>query len=148
MLSELLPDGSGVVVGSGLNLTLSREQLPVETATSLALLGDPSARALAGGAIDADTLDDILARYLGQLRQLVETFDLNRGNAALAGLQAQVSRGCLTLGQEVKAILPGDDELWGTAETIDEQGRLVIKTANNQKIAVAAGDIVHLRHRL
>ena len=148
VLSELLPDGSGVVVGAGLNLTLSREQLPVETATSLALLGDPAAQERIGAAIDAQTLDDILARYLTQLWQLLEAFNAFDGNAALAGLQAEVSQSCLTLGQEVKVILPGDEELWGSAQAIDEQGRLVLTTLDNQKIAVAAGDIVHLRHRI
>ena len=147
VLSELLPDLSGVVVGAGLNLTLTREQLPVETATSLALLGDPAAAAAAGGAIDDATLDDVLSRYLVALRDLITDFVAYDGDAALAGLQAQVSRGCLTLGQSVRAILPGDQELWGTARSIDSQGRLEIETAGSQKVAISAGDIVHLRHR-
>jgi BirA family biotin operon repressor/biotin-[acetyl-CoA-carboxylase] ligase len=147
VLSELLPDLSGVVVGAGLNLTLTREQLPVETATSLALLGDPAAVANAGGAIDAATLDDILSRYLSALRELNNDFNAYGGDAALAGLQTQVSLGCVTLGQEVRVILPSEQELWGTAQAIDNQGRLVVQTTENQKIAVAAGDIVHLRHR-
>ena len=39
VLTELLGDLSGVVVGAGINLTLTREQLPVPTATSLELEG-------------------------------------------------------------------------------------------------------------
>ena len=147
VLSELLPDLSGVVVGAGLNLTLTREQLPVETATSLALLGDPVAEAQAGGPIDAVTLDDILSRYLAALAELMGDFNAYGGDAALAGLQHQVSLGCVSLGQQVKVILPGGDEIWGTATSIDEQGRLVVKTSENQTIQVAAGDVVHLRHQ-
>lgn len=147
VLSELLPDLSGVVVGAGLNLTLTREQLPVETATSLALLGDPAAKAHAGGAIDAATLDDILSRYLSALRELVNDFNAYAGDATLAGLQTQVSLGCVTLGQAVRVILPGGGEHWGTAKSIDGQGRIVIETAQGQVACIAAGDIVHLRHQ-
>jgi BirA family biotin operon repressor/biotin-[acetyl-CoA-carboxylase] ligase len=147
VLSELLPDLSGVVIGAGLNLTLTTEQLPVETATSLALLGDPAAVASAGGEIDAETLDDILARYLSELRSLMAVFHEANGNAALAGLQTQVTVGCLSVGQDVRVIMPGDQELWGVAKSIDEQGRVVVETSEGKIIAVSAGDIVHLRHR-
>jgi BirA family biotin operon repressor/biotin-[acetyl-CoA-carboxylase] ligase len=147
VLSELLPDGKGVVIGAGLNLTLTREQLPVDTATSMALIGDVAAAASAGSPIDAATLDDILSRYLEALRDLMNDFDAYSGDAALAGLQNQVSQGCLTLGQEVRVILPGDQEVWGTAKSIDAQGRLVVEATNGQTIEVSAGDIVHLRHR-
>lgn len=147
VLSELLPDGKGVVIGAGLNLTLTREQLPVDTATSMALIGDVAAAASAGSPIDAATLDDILSRYLEALRDLMNDFEAYSGDAALAGLQNQVSQGCLTLGQEVRVILPGDQEVWGTAKSIDAQGRLVVETTNGQTIEVSAGDIVHLRHR-
>jgi BirA family biotin operon repressor/biotin-[acetyl-CoA-carboxylase] ligase len=147
VLSELLPDGSGVVIGAGLNLTLTREQLPVETATSLALLGDPAAAANAGGPIDAETLDDILCRYLSSLRELVNDFNAYGGDAALAGLQQQFVLKCVSLGQQVKVMLPGDDQLWGTAKSIDEQGRIVVETQQGQSVSIAAGDIVHLRHQ-
>ncbi len=147
VLSELLPDLSGVVIGAGLNLTLNREQLPVETATSLALLGDPAAAAAIGGAIDDETLDDVLSRYLMALRDLIADFKAYGGDAALAGLQEQVSQGCISLRQPVRAVLPGDQEIWGTATSIDEQGRIVIETATGQSVSISAGDIVHLRHR-
>ena len=145
VLSELLPDLSGVVVGAGLNLTLSPDQLPVETATSLGLLGDPDAERSLGGAIEAGALDEILAAYLGELRSLLVDFNQHRGNAALAGLMGQVIAGCVTLGQQVRVIMPGDQELWGLAKSIDEQGRLVVEKPDSKTVAVSAGDIVHLR---
>lgn len=145
VLSELLPNGKGVVIGAGLNLTLTREQLPVETATSLALIGD--AEAVAGEAATDATLDDILSRYLIALRDLMNDFDAYNGNAARAGLETSVSQACLTLGQQVRVIMPGDQEVWGTAKSIDAQGRLVVETTQGQIIEVSAGDIVHLRHR-
>src|SRR4051812_18958939 len=39
ILAEMLPDGSGVIVGIGVNLSLTEDELPVPTATSLALEG-------------------------------------------------------------------------------------------------------------
>jgi len=147
VLSELLPDLSGVVIGAGLNLTLTPEQLPVDTATSLAIVGDQDALAAAGAAIDAATLDDVLSRYLASLRELVGSLVAFRGNAALAGLQGQVNAGCVSVGQEVRVILPGEQEVWGTAKSIDEQGRLLVETTSGTAMAVSAGDIVHLRHR-
>ena len=147
VLSELLTDLSGVVIGAGLNLTLTREQLPVETASSLALLGDRDAAALAGHPIDSLTLDDILSRYLSELRNLMADFNAHQGLAESAGLRAQVAAGCVSLDQEVRVILPGDQEVWGTAKDIDSQGRLVVATTDGKTLSVSAGDIVHLRHR-
>jgi BirA family biotin operon repressor/biotin-[acetyl-CoA-carboxylase] ligase len=147
VLSELLPDLSGVVVGAGLNVTLTNEQLPVETATSLALLGDPAVAA--GSVVDAQTLDDILSRYLTAFRDELSAFVAHQGNGSAtgSGLQTRVSLACSSLGQEVRVIMPGDQELWGVAKSIDEQGRLVVETTGGKTVAVSAGDIVHLRHR-
>src|SRR5690606_15146102 len=63
ILAELLPDGAGVVVGAGLNLSIPREELPVPTATSLTLAGVLEQAGLA---------DAALAGYLGELRPLWE----------------------------------------------------------------------------
>jgi hypothetical protein len=60
----LSPNSNAVVVGAGLNLTLNTEQLPIENATSLALLGDVGAASRLGQSIDAAELDDVLSRYL------------------------------------------------------------------------------------
>jgi BirA family biotin operon repressor/biotin-[acetyl-CoA-carboxylase] ligase len=44
----------------------------------------------------------------------------------------------------VRAILPGDREIVGMATDLDELGQLHIDTGA-QRVAVAAGDITHLR---
>jgi biotin-(acetyl-CoA carboxylase) ligase len=64
---------------------------------------------------------------------------------ALAELREAVSEACSTLGQEVRAILPGEREIWGTATAIDEQARLVLQTVDGRTETISAGDIVHLR---
>lgn len=139
VLSELLPDLSGVVVGAGLNLTLNRDELPIETATSLALEDAALPAEL------SERLDLVLSTYLKSLqlwyqRWAVAAFDANK-----SGLRQAVIENCISLGRPVRAILPGESELLGLAVTIDDTGRLVLDVAG-EPTAVAAGDIVHLRH--
>jgi BirA family biotin operon repressor/biotin-[acetyl-CoA-carboxylase] ligase len=44
-------------------------------------------------------------------------------------------------------MLPGDQTLEGRAVEIDDSGRILIAVDGEQELfAVAAGDIVHLRH--
>lgn len=136
VLSELLTDLSGVVVGAGLNILQTKQELPIETATSLSIEG---AAAL--------SLDEVLASYLQNLRELYGAWVSAGGDVLESGLRNGVIAACSTLGSKVKAILPGDQEILGTAVAIDDTGRLILQPeASTEVVAVAAGDIVHLRH--
>ena len=151
VLSELVPlnqPGSAasqfgpsvaVVIGAGINLTMSREELPVETATSLTLEGAPLPFDL------AERLDLVLAGYLERLSFWYRKFTEARLSSVTSGLRQAVIDNCVSLSREVRAILPGDTEQVGRAVTIDDSGRLVLEVAG-KPIPVAAGDIVHLRH--
>jgi BirA family biotin operon repressor/biotin-[acetyl-CoA-carboxylase] ligase len=44
----------------------------------------------------------------------------------------------------VKATLPGDREVVGIAQAVDEMGRLQVDTGG-QIVTISAGDITHLR---
>ena len=55
----------------------------------------------------------------------------------------EVRARCATLGQRVRVDLAGES-LVGTAEGIDDDGRLVISTTAGVR-SVSAGDVVHLR---
>jgi BirA family biotin operon repressor/biotin-[acetyl-CoA-carboxylase] ligase len=135
VLGELLPSGGGVVMGAGINVTMTVEQLPVPTATSLALEG-----------ADGDDLPDrVLSAYLARLVELVGTYGEHAGDADASGLRAAAVERCTTLGREVRAELPGDEELLGSAVGIDGLGRLQIRSGSGRVDAVAAGDIIHLR---
>lgn len=126
ILAELLPGMTGVVIGAGLNLTLTKEELPIETATSLLL---------EGASVSAD---EILSAYLRELASLTESFDV---------IPDRVRAACSTIGQRVRAILPTEHEVLGTAVGIDETGRLLIQTSATEPLfAVSAGDVTHLRH--
>ncbi len=140
MLSEWFGDLTGVVIGAGLNLCQDNADLPIENATSLKLEG---AQAL--------ELDDVLAIYLENLRGLYEPWVATGGNAVASGLRNQVIAACSTLDRagnsRVRVILPGDEEIEGNAVGIDDTGRLILQPDGQKEVvAVAAGDIVHLRH--
>ena len=141
ILSELLPDLSGVVIGAGINTRQNQDELPIETATSLAL------ERAKGGEASEFSNDNILAAYLGELRSLYLRFVETGGDADASGLRAEVAERCGSIGRRVRAIMPGDQEVTGNGVGLDETGRLLIQPDGARELfAVSAGDIVHLRH--
>ena len=132
ILSELSP--AGIVVGSGVNLAMAVHELPVETATSLAIAG-----------ASTTDLDEVLAAYLSQLTTLVTGLAVAHEDA-LGELTNTVRDVCSTLGATVRADVPGKSAFSGRAIAIDDLGRLVIETSKNQPhLVVAAGDVTHVR---
>ena len=126
ILSELLPDASGVVIGAGINLTLDHSELPIPESTSLLLEGW------------AGTADDFLFTYLEKLSELLRDVNLVRSG---------VKTDCNTIGLQVRAIFPDQSEAVGLAVGIDDSGRLLISVdGQSQLLAVSAADIQHLRH--
>lgn len=132
ILSERV--GDGVVVGIGLNVTLTEDELPVDTAGSLSL-----AKAT------VTDREPLLKAVLRSLEQWYEAWRAAAGDPAASGLQETYAAGCATLGRHVRAELPGGRAITGTAEAVDADGRLVIRTADDERVAVGAGDVVHLR---
>lgn len=135
LLSELVADGSGVIVGAGLNLTIGRDELPTSVSTSLLLEGaDPG-------------VDLVLSSYLTELTGLYTQFLSGEFDAVRSGIADAVRAECGTIGRRVRVELPGGERLFGTAETVDDQGQLVVKDdANGSLQHVAAGDVTHLRY--
>lgn len=128
------PDGPAAVVGIGLNVAMATEELPVETATSLAI---------AKGTQPDRT--GVLLLLLGTLVEAYETWQLG-GDPAAERLRASYSESCVTVGRRVRADLPGGAVLEGEAVRVDETGRLVVRTPDGES-AVGAGDVVHVRAR-
>src|SRR6478672_1894975 len=50
-----------------------------------------------------------------------------------------------TIGRTVRAELPGGQALSGPAVGVDSDGRLLVRLSSGSEVAVAAGDVVHLR---
>ena len=140
VLTEMLPTAApAVVIGAGVNLSQTAEQLPIPTATSLALQGWQAPSELAAG------FDLVLSGYLRNLAAIYDRFVGLGLDAVASGVRNQVIDACFTLGREVRAELPSGEQLLGRAATIDDSGRLVLEIKGNPQ-PLSAADIVHLRH--
>ncbi|MFS0897884.1 biotin--[acetyl-CoA-carboxylase] ligase [Mycolicibacterium litorale] len=130
ILAEVAAPHPVVVVGIGLNVSLSAAEAPDPRATSLAMLG-------AGQ--DRHALVSSILRLLG-----ARIAQWRAADGADEDLVTTYRHHSLTLGRQVRAILPGDRLLDGTAIDIDAVGRLTI-AGGSESVTVAAGDITHLR---
>jgi BirA family biotin operon repressor/biotin-[acetyl-CoA-carboxylase] ligase len=124
-------DGA-VVIGVGINVSLSEDELPVPTATSLAL---------SGGSTNREILAKELLRALG--RRYVAWRDTQGSGASVLGIYREL---CGTIGREVSVQLPGGDVVTGMVESVDDEGRLVVRTGDTVS-ALSAGDVVHVRRK-
>jgi len=116
-----------VVIGIGINVDQTADELPVPTATSLALSGHPTDRT----ALFGDVLAHLRA-FLGVFATSPGSFmEHYRGRSA-------------TLGQDVRVDLPGERSVTGRVVDLDDHGRLVLDTGDGT-LTLSAGDVVHLR---
>ncbi len=119
--------GAMAVVGVGINVDQTLDELPVALATSISLeTGEPVDRT------------GLLGQVLGSLHGLQ---GLLGEPEALRKAYADV---CSTLGRTVDVHLPGGTQRRGEALDIDGSGALVIGT-DQGALTVAAGDVVHVR---
>jgi BirA family biotin operon repressor/biotin-[acetyl-CoA-carboxylase] ligase len=136
VLAEALPDGSGAVLGAGLNHRIPAEALPVPTATSLLAEGVP------------DDPDAAVAAYLERLAALLDAFEGAGGDPERSGLRAAVEAVCGTIGAPVSVQLPDGRAVTGRATGLDDDGRLIVaQDRDPSPLVVAAGDVTHLRYQ-
>ncbi len=126
------PDGPAAIIGVGINVTMTAEELPVATATSLAVA--------APGAPDRT---QVLLEVVAAIREGYDVWQAG-GDLGTERLATSYRSHCATLGREVRVDLPGGGELTGRAVDVDPDGRLVVQTATSQE-RVGAGDVVHVR---
>ncbi|WP_059016195.1 biotin--[acetyl-CoA-carboxylase] ligase [Mycobacterium sp. M26] len=131
ILAEVAAPDPVIVVGLGLNVTLTADEAPDPRATSLQMLGATM--------LDRDHLAQTI---VGELARRIRHWQQAQGPDAT--LIEDYRRASSTLGSRVRAILPGDHDIIGTATDIDELGRLLIDT-DTEVVTVSAGDITHLR---
>ena len=131
VLCEMEPGGEAVVIGAGANITQERSELPVETATSLALCGVRDVRR-----------EDVVAAYLVELAELHQAW--SAGGAGQEALRTSYRSWCLTIGLEVDVHQPDGQVARGTATGVDDSGRLVVAADGSSRVH-AAGDVVHVR---
>jgi BirA family biotin operon repressor/biotin-[acetyl-CoA-carboxylase] ligase len=123
-----VPDGNAVVVGWGVNVDQTADELPVAGATSLRL---------SGGSRDRERLVvDCLRAW---------EMWVGRWQSEASGEVLQESRRrSSTLGRRVDVSLPDGTTVSGTAIGLDARGHLVLEVEGST-VTVAAADVVHLR---
>jgi BirA family transcriptional regulator, biotin operon repressor / biotin---[acetyl-CoA-carboxylase] ligase len=140
--------GGAIVVGIGINVSTTRAELPSDraalAATSLLIEG---AASLSRGALLVGVLSEFERRY--------PAWNAAGGDPDACGLRTEYLRLCATLGRQVRVELPGGQHLSGVAADIDPDGRLAVREASGAAaplnspagdlVAVAAGDVVHVR---
>ena len=119
------PDGQhAVVIGFGVNIVSAPQGLPYP-ATSLGELGN---------AVPAETLFSALA---DEWVSAYELWDRGRNVPAILRLWRASAAG---IGAEV-AVAQDGNVVRGVFETIDDSGRLIVRSNDNSRIAITAGDV-------
>jgi len=116
--------GKGVIVGIGLNVAMGADELPVPTATSLALAGSND--------LDRNLL---FSAFLNRFESIFNEWDSGRD---FIEKYREVSS---TLGRQVRVEVLGRESIEAQAVSITAQGALILSDGTE----VNVGDVVHLR---
>jgi BirA family biotin operon repressor/biotin-[acetyl-CoA-carboxylase] ligase len=135
-LAGILAEASGgaVVVGVGLNVSTTADELP-DTGTSLARV--------TGGTVDRAP---VLLAFLRSVEQRYGRWTEALGDPVSSGLAQDYLGWSSTVGSQVTATLPDGSTLEGLASAVDWDGRLVVATPAGT-VELAAGDVQHVRRR-
>ena len=131
--------GDAVVVGIGLNVSTEPGEFPAPRPGAL-----PATSLRAAGAT-APNREDILLAILEGFERWYRAWQQADGHPDRSGLRPEYTRLSATIGRTVRAELPGAQALSGPAVGVDSDGRLLVLLSSGSEVAVAAGDVVHLR---
>jgi BirA family transcriptional regulator, biotin operon repressor / biotin---[acetyl-CoA-carboxylase] ligase len=141
ILAEAAADA--VVVGIGLNVSTEPAELSHLLATPRPG-GLPATSLAAAGATTLDR-EELLLAILAGLEHWYRAWQRAGGDPDRSGLRQEYLRWSATIGRTVRAELPGGQALSGPAAGFDSDGRLLVRLSSGAEVAVAAGDVVHLR---
>jgi BirA family biotin operon repressor/biotin-[acetyl-CoA-carboxylase] ligase len=133
-LAGILAQGSGnaVVVGVGLNVSNSADELP-ETGTSLSMV--------TGSTVDRGP---VLLAFLRAFEARYSRWTTVLGDPIASQLAQDYLAWSSTVGSEVVVTLPDGSTLDGTAQAVDWDGRLVVATPEGT-VELASGDVRQVR---
>ena len=114
----------GVVLGIGINVGMTIDELPVESATSLALE--------AFAELDRNV---VLASIINHFEINLEMWENDQS------FLAQYRSASVTIGRDVEVTLPGGEVIKSRAIDISNAGGLMLEDGNE----ITVGDVVHLR---
>ncbi|AIU91163.1 Biotin-Acetyl-CoA carboxylase-ligase [Corynebacterium ulcerans] len=123
-----LGEEPAVVIGLGLNTSLTREELPVPHATSLELEGIPYER------------NELAVRVLTALHRRLRQWEDNDPT-----LLTEYRQVCTSIGADVRVILSENEELLGVAESVSDAGLICVRDSQGELHELMAGDVTHLR---
>lgn len=137
---DSLQQNIGVIFGIGLNLNVSKSNLPIEKATSLQMHY--------ANLPDAMELRDIIAKRLAKnLNNRLASFVQNPAQNALC-LRKEVSAVCWTLGRKVSVYAPevnselnNSECVEGVAQSINDDASLLILKDSGESAIVHTGDV-------
>jgi len=124
--------GAAVVVGTGLNVSTTADELP-DTGTSLTRI--------TGGTVDRGT---VLLAFLRAVERRYRRWVEVLGDPVSSGLAQDYLSWSSTVGTTVAVDLPDGSTLEGVAQAVDWDGRLVVATAQGT-VDLASGDVRHVR---
>ncbi len=125
--------GELLIVGTGINVSLTREELPRPDATSLSLAGGATNRA----ALLAAVLDELAGRCV--------RWTAAAGDVQASGIRTEYLSTCSTVGAGVRVLLPSERWVVGTAVDVDESGALVVTDESGRLTSYTVGDVTHVR---
>jgi len=114
----------GIIIGIGLNVSISEEEIPVPNATSLAM----------SGCLNLDR-NLLLADFLNHFEELFKQWE--EGEDFVERYERMSS----TVGSRIRVEVLGRESVEGLARAITAQGALVLEDG----FEVNVGDVVHLR---
>ena len=113
-----------IIIGIGINVAMAQEELPVDSATSLAIAGSSNLNR-----------NLILSNFLNRFESNFKRWD--EGEDFIEGY----SKICSSLGQRVRVEVVGRENRTGMAQSINASGALILEDG----FEVNVGDVVHLR---
>ena len=116
--------GEAVIIGVGINVEMPVEELPAAGATSLLIVGCSNLNR-----------NQILTKILFEIEAGLTSWD---GGEIFVDRYREVSS---TLGNQVRAQLPGGKVLESRAMDIDPSGALILESGER----ITVGDVIHLR---
>lgn len=120
------------VIGIGLNVHFTPDQLPVATATSLDIEGAVASR------------EDLAASIVGNLHRALAGLFVPGQPAGATGSADEIRALSATVGRHVRVDLPNGTSFVGTARGVDDTGDLLVESDGRLE-RVSAGDVVHAR---
>jgi BirA family transcriptional regulator, biotin operon repressor / biotin---[acetyl-CoA-carboxylase] ligase len=154
--SELPPPGPGALPATSLRILgastnpastnpASTDPASTDPASTDPASTDPASTDPASTDPASTAREPLLTEILTAFERWYQPWRQAAGDPEGTGLRAAYTRLCATVGQQVRVECPGAQLLSGLAVGVDPDGRLVVRPESGPELAVAAGDVVHLR---